>query len=57
MRVFKDELRLAITHLGQVPGYELSSHVQYDDGSPEAFLRRLWRDLYGGELVPGPGRG
>ena len=57
MRVFKDELRQAITHPDQVPRDELSSHVQYDDGSPEAFLRRLRRDLYGDEPVPGPGRG
>jgi hypothetical protein len=56
VRVFRDELRQAITHPGQVPRYELSSHVQYDDGSPEAFLRRLWRDLYGDEPVPGPGQ-
>ena len=56
-RVVKDELRQAITRPGQVPCCELSSHVQYDDGSPEAFLRRLWRDLYDGEPVPGPGRG
>jgi hypothetical protein len=55
MRVFKDEIRQAITHPGQVPRYELSSHVQYD-GSPEKFLRRLWRDLYGDEPVRGPGQ-
>jgi hypothetical protein len=30
---------------------ELSKHVEYEDGSPEAFLRRLWRDLYGDEPV------
>lgn len=57
MRVFKDELRQAITHPDQVPRYELSSHVQYDDGSPGKFLRRLWRDLYGDEPVPGPRAG
>ena len=51
MRVFKAELRQAITHPDQVPRDELSSHVEYDDGSPEAFLRRLWRDLYGDEPV------
>jgi hypothetical protein len=49
MRAFKAGLRQAITHPGQLPGAELSSHVQYDDGSPEKFLRRLWRDLYGDE--------
>jgi hypothetical protein len=57
MRVFKDEPRQAITHPGQGPRYELSSHIQYDDGSPEAFLRRLWRDLDGDEPVPGPWAG
>jgi hypothetical protein len=51
MRAFKAELRQAITHPEQVPRDELSSHVQYDDGSPEKFLRRLWRDLYGDEPV------
>jgi hypothetical protein len=57
MRVFKDELRQAIAHPGQVPCDELSSHVQYEDGRTERFLRRLWHDLYGDEPVPGPGRG
>jgi hypothetical protein len=56
MRVFKAELRQAITHPGQLPGDELYSRVQYDDGSDEKFLRRLRRDLYGDEpvTVPGP---
>jgi hypothetical protein len=27
----------------------------YDDGSPQAFLRRLWRDLYGDEPHGAPG--
>lgn len=56
MRVFKAELRQAIAHPGQVPRYELSSRVRYDDGSPRKFLRRLWRDLYGDEPVRGPGQ-
>ena len=56
MRVFKAELRQAITHPEQVPRDELSSHVEYDDGSPEKFLRRLWRDLYGDEPVTIPGQ-
>jgi len=51
MRVFKEELRQAITYPGEVPRDELSSHVEYDDGSPEKFLRRLWQDLYGNGLV------
>ena len=56
MRVFKAELRQAITHPGQLPDDELFNHVQYDDGSDEKFLRRLWRDLYGDEPVTATGR-
>lgn len=51
MRTFKAELRQAITHPEQVPDDELFSHVVYEDGTTEAFLRRLWRDLYGDEPV------
>lgn len=54
MRIFKAELREAIKDPDQVPGDELSKHVEYEDGSPEAFLRRLWRDLYGDEPVDTP---
>ena len=54
MRVFKAELRQAVTHSDQVPRDELFRHVVYDDGSLEAFLRRLWRDLYGDEPVDAP---
>lgn len=50
MRAFKAELSAAVSYPGQVPGAELSRHVRYEDGSPGAFLRRLWRDLYGDEL-------
>jgi len=49
MRVFKSELREAVKDPSQLPGDELSRSVQYEDGSPEAFLHRLWRDLYGDE--------
>jgi hypothetical protein len=49
MQVFKAELRQAIEDPSRLPGDELSREVQYDDGSAEKFLRRLWRDLYGGE--------
>ena len=56
MRVFKDELRQAIAHPDQLPGDELFDHVQYDDGSDEKFLRRLWRDLYGDEPFTAPGQ-
>ena len=38
MRVFKNELRQALADPGQLPGDELSEHVQYDNGSDEAFL-------------------
>jgi hypothetical protein len=54
MRLFKAELREAIKDPDQVPSDELSKHVEYEDGSPEAFLRRLWRDLYGDEPVGTP---
>jgi hypothetical protein len=53
IRVFKKELRQAIADPSQLPDDELSHAVQYDDGSPEKFLRRLWRDLYGDEPVTG----
>jgi hypothetical protein len=36
---------------GELPDDELSDAVEYDDGSDERFLRRLWRDLYGDEPV------
>ena len=54
MHAFKAELREAITHPDQVPRDELFNHVQYDDGSTEAFLRRLWRDLYEDEPIDIP---
>jgi hypothetical protein len=49
MRVFKLELREALRDPSQLPGDELSESVEYTDGSDEAFLSRLWRDLYGDE--------
>jgi hypothetical protein len=51
MRVFKAELRQALTDPSQLPGNELSAAVEYDDGSDQKFLHRLWRDLYGDESV------
>jgi hypothetical protein len=47
--IFKSELREALRDPSQLPGNELSESVQYDDGSPEAFMRNLWRELYGDE--------
>lgn len=54
MRTFKAELRSAAKNPDQLPYDELSKHVRYEDGSPEAFLRRLWRDLYGDEPIDAP---
>ena len=49
MRVFKSELREALRDPSQLPDDELWESVEYHDGSDEAFLRRLWHDLYGDE--------
>jgi hypothetical protein len=49
MRVFKSELREALRDPSQLPDDELWESVEYDDGSDEAFLRRLWHELYGDE--------
>ena len=52
MQVFKSELREALRDPSQLPGDELWESVEYNDGSNEAFLRRLWRELYGDEPLP-----
>lgn len=49
MQVFKSELREALRDPSQLPGDELFESVEYADGSDEAFLQRLWRDLYSDE--------
>jgi hypothetical protein len=49
MRVFKAELRQALADPSRLPEGELDDAVEYNDASDEAFLRRLWRDLYGDE--------
>jgi len=54
MRLFKRELREALRDPSQLPGNELSESVEYSDASDEAFLRRLWRDLYGDEPLEAP---
>jgi hypothetical protein len=51
IRKFKSELGQALADPSQLPGDELSEAVEYDDGSDEQFLRRLWRDLYGDEPI------
>ncbi len=43
--VFAAELRQALADPGQLPGGDLSAAAEYDEGSDEAFLRRLRRDL------------
>jgi len=53
IRAFTAELQQALADPGQLPGDELFHAVDYDDGSDEAFLRRLWHDLYGDQ--PGAG--
>jgi hypothetical protein len=55
MQMFKSELREALRDPGRLPAEELSESVGYDDGSDEAFLRRLWHDLYGDEPADAPG--
>jgi hypothetical protein len=37
----------------RLPDDELFKAADYGDGSDQAFLRRLWRDLYGGEPAAG----
>lgn len=49
MRVFKSELRQALSDPGRLPGDELWESVEYDNGSDEAFLCWLWHELYGNE--------
>jgi hypothetical protein len=51
MQRFKAELRQAIEDPSRLPDNELYREVQYDDGSADRFLRRLWRDLYGDEPI------
>ena len=53
MQVFKAELRQALTDPSQLPAGELDDAVEYDDGSDEKFLRRLWHNLYGDEPIAG----
>jgi hypothetical protein len=49
MLVFKSELREALRDPSRLPGDELFESVEYADGSDEAFLTRLWHELYGDE--------
>jgi hypothetical protein len=51
IRKFKSELGQALADPSQLPDGELDDAVEYNDGSDEEFLRRLWRDLYGDEPI------
>lgn len=48
MARFKAELRHALTTPGAMPP-DLFTAVRFPDGSPLAFLHRLWTDLYPNE--------
>lgn len=49
---FKEEFRRLLSgELDKLPDYALFTASAYDDGSDEAFLRRLWQELYGDEPV------
>ena len=50
LAAFKEQLRAALRDPSQVPAGALWTAAQYDDGNDQAFLERLWRDLYGGEV-------
>jgi hypothetical protein len=51
---FKEEHRAALLDPSQIPHPKaLFEAAKYDDGDARSFLRRLWRDLYPGEPVPG----
>jgi hypothetical protein len=52
IRAFTAELRQALADPGLPPG-ELFHGVGYGEGSDEAFLRRLWQDLYGDQPSSG----
>lgn len=49
---FKEELRTAIREPSRAPHAELAEAAEYDDGSAEKFLARLWHDLYPDERAP-----
>ncbi|MGH3156120.1 MAG: hypothetical protein ACRDNF_06040 [Streptosporangiaceae bacterium] len=49
---FKDEFRSMLTSdLDKLPPHALSTAAEYEDGSDEAFLQRLWHELYSDEPV------
>lgn len=52
MPIFKRELREVILDPSVIPAGSLEVASEYDDGSEQAFLTRLWRDLYPEEPLP-----
>lgn len=52
MRVFKRQLTAVITKPDCLPKWVLNAAADYDDGKDEAFLARLWQDLYPAEPLP-----
>ena len=56
MRIFKRELVEVIRDPSVLPPGALREAAEYDDGSGEAFLARLWRDLYPDDPRPRTGR-
>lgn len=52
LRIFKVELRRALS--GEwYPRHDVSRESGHDEGSPDAFLRRVWQVVYPDEPVPG----
>lgn len=51
MQQFKEEFREVIRDPSVLPKGALSTAAQYEDASDEAFLNRLWHELYGDEPV------
>jgi hypothetical protein len=56
MILFKDEFRRLLSgEIDQLPKGALGTASAFDDDSEEAYLRRLWHELYGDEPVQ-PGK-
>jgi hypothetical protein len=50
---FKEQHRAALLDPSQLPDGAIDWAASYDDGNQVRYLRRLWRDLYPDEPVPG----
>ena len=53
VRRFKRELHELLTDPDKIPRAALSDAADFGDGTEERFLKRLWRELYPDEPVPG----